>query len=52
MPEFSELREAREFNRREAETVRAPTKCPICGWPLEVKALIRNCPMGHFRYEG
>lgn len=51
---FETLREIAEENRRLAEdaATRPPTTCPIDGATLEIRAGVRNCPMGNYRWDG
>ena len=44
------LRKAAADQRAEEQKV--PVRCPRCGARLQVRGAVRNCPMGHWRWEG
>jgi hypothetical protein len=51
---WSTLADIKRENREAAEArERAPLiECPRCGWPLQVRGNVRNCPTGDFRTGG
>lgn len=47
------LREIKRENRDEEqrESLLPPVACPIDGERLDVRANVRNCPLGNYRWE-